>query len=155
DRQHLSADLALDEPENVSRGDATDVGWSQTPNNRLYGSVILQDSNPNGSNLNLGGPYASSLPILYANGHVKSVPYSAYVDQWAAFAPPSNPGIPSSDLTGGTYVGGTHTAGTFNSDGSYTGGTATGGTYVAPSGVSYPGGTYTGGTTTGGTMGSS
>jgi prepilin-type N-terminal cleavage/methylation domain-containing protein len=141
-------------PQNYSNGkDSTDLGWAQTLNGRMHGNVIIQDSNPNGDATFLGGPFTTSQPFLYVDGHVASVAYTNYVDQWAV--PSMGVTLPPSQMVGGKYIGGTHTDGTYsvdaNGNGNYTGGTATGGTYVAPDGTTYQGGTYTGGTTTGGT----
>jgi len=140
-------------PANYTSGnDPTDVGWAKAPNSRLHGSAIKQDKDPSGSTNFLGGPYDSSLPILYADGHVSPVSYQAYTDQWSIYGP-SPGGTPTNPLmNGGQYVGGTHVGGTVSSNGSYVGGTATGGTYIAPDGTRYQGGTYTGGTTTGGNL---
>lgn len=146
---YLLTSLWMD-PKNYKSGtDPTDIPWSQSPSGRLHGSTIKQDSDATGSTDFLGGPYANSLPILYADGRVATVPYSSYLDQWAVTS--FTPSIPDSLLVGGKYIGGTHNGGTYNLDGSYTGGKATGGTYVAPDGTTFQGGTYTGGTTTGGT----
>ncbi|OAI47270.1 hypothetical protein AYO44_09825 [Planctomycetaceae bacterium SCGC AG-212-F19] len=137
-------------PKNYTSGaDPTDVGWVQSPNSRLYGSAIKQDTDATGSTSFLGGPYSNTLPILYADGRVAPVSYSGYIDQWAV--PTAGRGS-DIQMAGGKYIGGTHTGGTYSSsDGSYNGGKATRGTYVAPDGSQYQGGTYTGGTTTGGT----
>jgi prepilin-type N-terminal cleavage/methylation domain-containing protein len=136
-------------PKNYTSGqDPTDKGWAQALNGRQHGSAIVQDTNTNGDTTFLGGPFSSSQPFLYVDGHVAGVPYSNFIDQWAV---PSLGGqIPASQLAGGKYIGGTHSGGSYSSDGSYTGGVATGGTYIAPDGQTYQGGQYTGGVTTGG-----
>jgi prepilin-type N-terminal cleavage/methylation domain-containing protein len=137
-------------PKNYTSGqDPTDKGWAQTYNGRQHGSAIVQDSNSNGDTTFLGGPFSSSQPFLYVDGHVAGVPYLNYIDQWAV--PSLGNIIAPGQMVGGKYIGGTHIGGSYAS-GNYAGGTATGGTYVAPDGQTYQGGTYTGGTTTGGSF---
>jgi prepilin-type N-terminal cleavage/methylation domain-containing protein len=132
----------------TSGQDPTDKGWAQTLNGRQHGNVIVQDTNTNGNTSYLGGPFSTSQPFLFVDGHVSGVSYSNFIDHWAI---PSLGGqIPANQMTGGKYIGGTHSGGSYSSDGSYSGGIATGGTYIAPDGQTYQGGTYTGGTTTGG-----
>jgi prepilin-type processing-associated H-X9-DG protein len=70
-------------PSTYSGGDATDLGWSQLLNSRMYGGTVKQDTDPTGSTQYLGGPYANSLPTLFADGHVEAIPYANYSNRWS------------------------------------------------------------------------
>jgi prepilin-type N-terminal cleavage/methylation domain-containing protein/prepilin-type processing-associated H-X9-DG protein len=83
---YLLTSVWLD-PRNYDGGDPTDLGWAQTLNSRLYGGTVKQDSDPTGSIQYLGGPYASTLPTLFADGHVELIPYSNYPNRWSFTSP--------------------------------------------------------------------
>ncbi len=73
-------------PANYSGGDPTDLGWLQKLNARMYGGTIFADSDPDGSDVYLGGPFADSLPHLFADGHVAGQSYAGYTNQWSYLA---------------------------------------------------------------------
>jgi prepilin-type N-terminal cleavage/methylation domain-containing protein/prepilin-type processing-associated H-X9-DG protein len=102
-------------PSDYSGGDPTDIGWSQKLNSRMYGGTVKQDSDPTGSIQYLGGPYSSTLPTLFADGHVEVIPYSNYPDRWSfqgavastSGSTPSSGSGSSSSSGSGTVAGST------------------------------------------------
>jgi prepilin-type N-terminal cleavage/methylation domain-containing protein len=93
---YLLTSLWMD-PRDYKGGDPTDLSWAQKLNGRMIGNSIKADNDPSGSSKNLGGPFASVQPILYADGRVESVPYKSYTNRWAFNnpAPSASPETPA------------------------------------------------------------
>ncbi len=103
---YLLTTLWLD-PAKYAGGDPTDIGWYAKLNSRMYGGEIFPDSDPAGSDAYLGGPFAGSLPHLFADGHVAEASYAGYTNQWAyqetgtpvaSVTQPTTQPAPASDL---------------------------------------------------------
>lgn len=57
--------------------DPTDAGWATKNNSRSTNTTAKTDHDSSGTNTHLGGPHATTLPTLYADGHVESYLYTA------------------------------------------------------------------------------
>jgi len=106
DNTYLLTSVWMD-PRDYSGGDPTDLGWAQKLNSRMYGGTVKQDNDTTGSIQYLGGPYASTLPTLFADGHVEVIPYSNYSNRWSfqVVVAPTGGGTPSPSSGSGSPTG--------------------------------------------------
>jgi prepilin-type processing-associated H-X9-DG protein len=63
-------------PKHYSGGDPTDLGWATKNHARSVNNTAKQDSDSSGSTAHLGSIHPNTMPCLFADGHVQSVPYN-------------------------------------------------------------------------------